>query len=170
MKAWLTDPKCMHLKLGKSFFDNPFTRLKCILCSPLLSLVTFLEITFARITPQTRGKCGKKTSTIESAQTTLGEWKKILNDQRCKHLTKKLSKKWLHNRCRFLNRQRRVWLPSFAADFWIGNDTVKPNKNQCWCKHPTKKKWRRKRAKPKTTSPSQPISESAATQFFTVDY
>jgi hypothetical protein len=65
----------MHLKLGKAFFDNPFTRLKCILCSPLLSLVTFSEITLARITPQTRGKCEKKTSMIESAQTTLGGMK-----------------------------------------------------------------------------------------------
>ena len=43
MKARLTDPKCMSLKWRKAFFDNPFTRLKYIICSPLLSLMLFLR-------------------------------------------------------------------------------------------------------------------------------
>jgi len=87
MKARLTDPKCMHLRWRKAIFDNPFTRLKYILCSPLLSLINFSwKITLARITPYTGGQVPKilndwkcpnnswgheKSSMIESAQTIL---------------------------------------------------------------------------------------------------
>ena len=68
MKARLTDPKCMCLTWGKTIFDNPFTRLKYIICSPLLSLEKFLEITLARITPQIGGKC-------ERHRKNLNDWK-----------------------------------------------------------------------------------------------
>jgi len=84
MKVRLTDPKCMHLRWRKVIFDNPFTRLKYILCSPLLSLINFSwKITLARITPYTGGQVQKKKSLmIESAQITLGGMKN-LNDWKC---------------------------------------------------------------------------------------
>ena len=43
MKGRLIDPKCMSLEWGNVIFYNHFTRLKYILCSPLLSLVTYFE-------------------------------------------------------------------------------------------------------------------------------
>ena len=84
----------MHLEWRKAIFHNLFTRLKYIICGPLLSLVMFLKITLARITPHTGGKCKrqkkpqwlkvskqhwghkKKFSIIKSVQTKLGAWRK----------------------------------------------------------------------------------------------
>ena len=41
LKATPIDPQCMSLRWGKAIFDNPFTKLKYVLCSPILSLVMF---------------------------------------------------------------------------------------------------------------------------------
>jgi len=73
MTARLTDPKCRSLECRKTIFDNPFTKLKYILCSPFLSLVG-LEITLASHTPNWGASARniEKTSTIESAQKILG--------------------------------------------------------------------------------------------------
>jgi hypothetical protein len=101
VKARLTDPKCMCLRWGKAIFDNLFARLKYIICSPLLSLMLFLKITLARITPHTGGKCKRhkkkthdwkcrsntgghkrKFSIIKGARTNLGGMKKNPKDQK----------------------------------------------------------------------------------------
>ena len=56
LKARLTDPKCIHLKWRNAIFDNHFTKLKIYPLQSLLSLVKFLKITLARITPYTGGQ------------------------------------------------------------------------------------------------------------------
>jgi len=89
MKVRLTDPKCMHLRWRKVIFDNPFTRLKYILCSPLLSLINFSwKITLARITPYTWGQVQKK---------------KILNDWKFPNNS------WGHEKPQWLKVPKQCW-------------------------------------------------------------
>jgi len=101
MKARFTDPKCMSLEWRKAIFDNLFTRLKYIICSPFLSLMLFLKITLVRIIPHTGAsardikkklndwKCRSNTgghkrkfSIIKGTRTNLGGMKKNPKDQK----------------------------------------------------------------------------------------
>ena len=81
MKARLTDPKCMHLRWRKAILDNSFTRLKYIICSPLLSLINISwKITLTRITPHTRGQV---------------RWhRENLNDRKCPSYTRGYKRKF----------------------------------------------------------------------------
>jgi len=87
MKARLTDPKCMHLRWRKAFFDNPFTRLKYIICSPLLSLINFSwKITLARITPYTGGQGPEILNDWKCPNNSWGH-EKVINDWKCPNNT-----------------------------------------------------------------------------------
>jgi len=88
MKARLTDPKCMHLRWRKAIFDNPFTRLKYILCSPLLSLMHFpWKITLARITPYTGGQVPKILNDWKCPNNSWGH-ENVINDWKCPNNTR----------------------------------------------------------------------------------
>ena len=80
MKARPTNPRCMSLKWRKDIFDNPFTKLKYILCGPFFSLVHFFKKTKPWLGSHpilgASARDIEKTSTIGSSQATLGGHKR----------------------------------------------------------------------------------------------
>jgi len=146
-KAKLVDSNCMHLRWRKAIFDNPFTRLKYILCSPLLSLINFSwKITLARITPYTGGQVPKKKSLmIESAQITLGGMKN-LNDWKCPNNTRGYKRKFsINRRCPYKAGGMK------KKSKWSKNFEQKKKKSQCNDAQNQMKKTKTKRKSPSQT-------------------